>query len=74
MNSRMSPGIIVLGVVPNKNDNYHPRKSGFLVGWLHVPNLERTIHSDLRLCCRIDVLFCFMYFLTHLVYMLGLKI
>ena len=40
-----------------------------LVGWL--PCWERASHSALEECCRKNVLLCFMYFLSHLVSMLG---
>ena len=46
-------------------------RSGWgLAGWL--PCWERACHSALRVCCRRNVLLCFMYFLSHLVGTLNL--
>ena len=86
----MSPGKIVFGVVPSKNDNRCPRQSSsssFYFCLLCLPLCharclsfrlklcwEIASHSVLRVCCRIFffLLLCFMYFLSHLVSMLGL--
>ena len=41
----------------------------YLARWLSC--WERASPSALRVCCRKNVLLCFMYFLSHLVSMLG---
>ena len=84
----MSPVKNVFGVVPSKNGNRSQEKWFiFIILLFIVPaslsctldfvsvklsRMATLLDSALRVCCRENALLCFMYFLSHLVFMLGL--
>ena len=93
--NKISPGKIVFGIVPSKNDNQCPRKSGLsslfycllclplcrarcLSFRLKLSGMASLLGKSLSFCSlcvfQKNVLLCFMYFLSHLVSMLGLSL